>query len=84
MRSSTAPQSMHALVHLPPGQRSSTLVSTLFEVGVIVAPLRQFAAPHGEGHPIPEGARLCLGAPPDRRRLKQGLALLAAHLGPTA
>ncbi|WP_417261471.1 PLP-dependent aminotransferase family protein [Celeribacter sp.] len=81
-RVQTAPQSMHALVHLPPGHRSSTLVSTLFEAGVIVAPLRQFAAPHGEGQPIPEGVRLCLGAPPDRRRLQQGLALLAAHLGP--
>lgn len=75
----TASHSMHAVLLLPPRQRASTFVTALRDQGVIATALTQFAAAQ-EGEAAPEGVRLCLGAPPDRGRMKRGLSKIAAQL----
>ena len=73
----TAPHSMHVILPIPSNVRTGMVIEALFEAGVCVSPLAQFAASDNIGNTHP-GIRLCIGAPRNRMIMEDALHRIRA------
>ncbi|WP_321447425.1 PLP-dependent aminotransferase family protein [uncultured Cohaesibacter sp.] len=72
----TDPRSMHVMLKLPSGIRTGEFLAALKERNVVASPLRQFVA-SCDCVKVPEGIRLCIGSPSNRKSLEE--ALVCVH-----
>jgi DNA-binding transcriptional MocR family regulator len=69
-----SPESQHAWLELPVAWPADDFVREARQRGVVITPARDFAVAR---HDVPNAARVALGAPPNRERLRAGLAILS-------
>nr|WP_321461055.1 PLP-dependent aminotransferase family protein [uncultured Cohaesibacter sp.] len=77
----TTPQSMHVMLKLPSGLRTGEFLADLRQRNVIASPISQFVA-SDDSHRTPEGIRLCIGSPGNRKILEDALQRLLDTLDP--
>ena len=75
----TSPESMHMVIPLPKGTRTSPFLEALAKDHIVASPITQFVASE-DARIAPHGIRLCIGATENRTIMKEAILKIRNHL----